>query len=79
MTRRNIHVIIVPSKVISKRKAQNNTGLAEVVKNNGTPLPYTEIGICAIIVSSQTGRSPNLYRNIEGSLKKGPFFVVQIS
>ena len=58
MTRRNIHVIIVLSKNISKR---DYTALAEVVKNIGTPLPYTEIGICAIIVSCKTGTTPNPY------------------
>ena len=35
--------------------------MAEVVKNIGTPLPYTEIGICAIIVSCKTGTTPNLF------------------
>lgn len=58
MTRRNIHVIIVLSKNISKR---DYTALAQVVKNIGTPLPYTEIGICAIIVSCKTDTTPNLY------------------
>ncbi len=54
VTRQTKHVIIVLSKIATKRRGnQMAFSLSKVVKNFGSTLPMTENELCAIIVSSK--------------------------
>ena len=55
VTRQTKHVIIVLSKIATKRRGNEMAfSRSKVVKNFGSKLPMTENELCAIIVPSKT-------------------------